>query len=153
MKPSIALMIAATTILVCSSDLTSGYQTNNSATYTAISSPSSSPNANSSVGTPPEGQGIPDTFVCIAGFLIFLFFLYRLFVAGKGIKLNAGPSPDSFKQAQQAFRESKSKGEILFVMFLCSPMFVRYSFLRCSQLSQPLGLRPSEASAASVPSH
>lgn len=127
MKFSIGLMLAATIILVCSSGLASAYQANN-ATYTTVSSPSSSPDANSSVATPPEGQGLPDTVVCIAGFLIFLFFLYRLFVAGKDIKHSSSPSPENFKQARQAFRESKGKGEILFVMFLCSPMFVRYSF-------------------------
>lgn len=68
------------------------------------------------------------TLVCSAAFLSLLGFLFLFYCLWRNTELSTGPMPKSAKEALKLFGKAKNWRERGFVIFLCSPIFVRAGF-------------------------
>jgi hypothetical protein len=68
------------------------------------------------------------TLVCLVAFLSLLGFLFLFYCLWRNTDFSTGPMPKSAEDAWKLFREARNWQEKGFVIFLCSPIFVRTGF-------------------------
>lgn len=66
--------------------------------------------------------------VCLAAFLSLLGLLFLFYCLWRNTDFSTGPMPKSAKEAWDLFRKARNWRERGFVIFLCSPIFVRAGF-------------------------